>query len=354
MPHRSVGPLTLSRRGWTIVVSFVVTVALLLVGLLVPIPYVSLGPGPTYDTLGSVNDVPVVSIDGAPSKPVSGQLRMTTVSVNDEITLFGALGLWVSGRYALAPREDYFQPGQTEQDIEQQNTKMFQDSQSNAEIAALSFLKYPMKVIAQQITSGSPADKVLKPGDQLISVNDRKVSAAADVRGALAGTTPGETIPLTYKRDGQEQTASVTLAKATDFGQDDRPEGFIGLGAAERPDVNFKTTIRLQNVGGPSAGLMFALAIVDRLSGDDLANGATIAGTGEIDAAGNVGRIGGIQFKMVAAKEAGVTTFLVPDGNCAEAKDAAPDGLRLVKVSTLDTAVHALLDIKAGKDVAGC
>ncbi|GAA2992881.1 YlbL family protein [Actinokineospora diospyrosa] len=344
----------LTRRGWTLVVSTVVTAALLLVGLLVPIPYVSLGPGPTYDTLGSVEGVRVVQIEGEPSHETTGQLRMTTVSVNDEITLFGAFGLWVSGRYALAPREDYFRPGETEEDIDRQNTKLFQDSQSNAEIAALRYLKYPMKVIAQEITSGAPADKVLAPGDQLVEVNGKKVAAAADVRGALAGTTPGQSIAITYKRDGQEKTATIALARASDFGQEDRPEGFIGLGAGERPDVDFKTTIRLQNVGGPSAGLIFALAIIDRLTEEDLAGGATIAGTGEIDAAGNVGRIGGIPFKMVAAKEAGVSVFLVPEGNCAEAKDNAPDGLRLVKVSTLDGAVQALKDVKAGRPVPGC
>ncbi len=346
--------ISLSRRGWTVLVGFVVSVGLLLAGLLVPIPYVSLGPGPTYDTLGSVEDVQVVSVDGAPTYPVTGQLRMTTVSVNDEITLFGALGLWVSGRYALAPREDYFQPGQTEEQIEQENTKMFQDSQSNAEIAALRYLKYPMKVIAQQITSGSPADKVLVPGDQLVEVNGKRVAAAADVRGALAGTAPGQQVAITYKRDGQEKQATITLAKATDFGEKERPEGFIGLGATERPDVNFKTNIRLENVGGPSAGLMFALAIIDRLTPRDLAGGQTIAGTGEIDEVGNVGRIGGIPFKMVAAKEAGVSTFLVPEGNCAEAKENAPEGLRLVKVSTLDSAVQALEDMKAGRPVPGC
>ncbi|SES35492.1 YlbL family protein [Actinokineospora terrae] len=344
----------LTRRGWTIVVSSVLTVALLLVGLLVPIPYVSLGPGPTYDTLGDVDGVPIVRVDGEKSHATTGQLRMTTVSVNDEISLFGALGLWVSGRYAVAPREDYFRPGETEEQIEQQNTKMFQDSQSNAEIAALRHLKYPMKVIATEITSGAPADKVLAPGDQLLVVNGKKVAAAADVRAALAGTTPGQGISITYKREGQERSATITLAKATDFGQEDRPEGFIGLGAGERPDVAFKTTISLQNVGGPSAGLIFALAIIDRLTDEDLAGGATIAGTGEIDAAGNVGRIGGIPFKMVAAKEAGVSVFLVPEGNCAEAKDNAPEGLRLVKVSTLDGAVQALQDIKAGRPVPGC
>ncbi|PPK68767.1 PDZ domain-containing protein [Actinokineospora auranticolor] len=334
--------------------AFVVSLGLLLVGLLVPIPYVSLGPGPTYDTLGSVENVQVVSVDGAPTYPTSGQLRMTTVSVNSEITLFGALGLWVSGRYALAPREDYFKPGETEEQIEQQNTKMFQDSQSNAEIAALHHLKYPTKPIAKEITTGAPADKVLVPGDEFVEVNGKKITVATDVRAALAGTKPGDTIPVTYRRDGQEKQGTITLGTSTDFGGDPQAEGFMGVRTTDRPDVDFKTTIHLENVGGPSAGLMFSLAIVDRLTPGDLAGGQNIAGTGEIEEDGRVERIGGIPFKMTAAKEAGVTTFLVPEGNCAEAKDNAPDGLRLVKVATLDDAVAALDNLKAGRPVPGC
>ena len=128
----------------------------------------------------------------------------------------------------------------------------------------------------------------------------------------------------------------------------------MGLGVIDRADVPFKTTIHLQDVGGPSAGLMFALAIVDRLTPGELTAGATVAGTGEIDVKGNVSPIGGIPFKMVAAREAGASTFLVPADNCAEAKAKAPDGLRLIKVDTLATAVRALEDEHAGKPVPSC
>lgn len=351
---REGSPWNLSRRGWTVVLSFTIAVALGLVGGFVPVPYVSLGPGPTYDTLGDVDGVPIVQVEGEQTHPTTGQLRMTTVSVNDDITLFGALGLWVSGRYALAPREEYFRPGETEEQIEEQNTKLFQDSQSNAEVAALRHLKYPTKVIAQQITSGAPADKVLVPGDEIVSVNGRAVTQAEGVRAALAGTRPGQQVPVTYKRDGQERTATITLASAADFGAEAREEGFMGLGPVDRPVVDFKTTITLEDVGGPSAGLMFSLAIVDRLTEGDMVGGRTVAGTGEITTLGQVGRIGGIPFKMVAAREAGATVFLVPADNCAEAKENAPEGLRLVRVETLDGAVRALEDLKAGRQVPGC
>jgi PDZ domain-containing protein len=112
--------------------------------------------------------------------------------------------------------------------------------------------------------------------------------------------------------------------------------------------------ISLQDVGGPSAGLMFTLAIIDRMTQDDLAAGRHIAGTGEITEKGEVGPIGGISFKVVGAREAGATDFLVPQQNCQEAKSAVPDGLHLIKVSSLDTALSALADLKAGRPTPSC
>lgn len=344
------GGRRLSRRGWTILVSGVLVVVFGLLGMFVRVPYVALGPGPTYDTLGKVGDTPLVQIEGQDAAGGSGELRMTTVSLTDEVTLFGALGLWTSGRYALAPREEYFKPGQSDQQVKQENVRQFQDSQSNAEVAALRHLGYPVKVLAKEIVAGSPADHVLTPGDQLLVVNGKKITKEEDVRAALAGTRPGETISMSFQHEGQpERTASVTLAQAPD-----RPEGFVGLTPIDRADVPFGIKISLQDVGGPSAGLMFALAIVDRMTPGDLPAGRHIAGTGEISEKGQVGEIGGISFKVVGAREAGATEFLVPEKNCAEAKSAAPDGLNLIKVSTLDTALSALEDLKAGRPTPHC
>lgn len=336
--------------------SFIVVVALALTGGFVRVPYVVVGPGPTYDTLGTVNGTPIVEVTGTQTYPTSGQLRMTTVSVEQDITLFSALGRWMNSRYSLAPREDFIPPGKSEQDVERDNQKMFDESQSNAEVAALRYLNKPIVVIAREITKGAPADQILQPGDRLIVVNGKEIKAAEDVRAALQGTAPGKAINITFSHDnGPQQTASVTLAKASDFSKDDqRSEGFLGLAPSERAQVDFKTTIHLQDVGGPSAGLMFALAIVDRLTPGELEAGQPVAGTGTIDPKGTVGSIGGIPFKMVAAREAGAKIFLVPADNCVEAKSQTPDGLRLVKVDTLDHAVQALEDLHDNKPVSGC
>lgn len=337
------------------VVSFVVVAVLALVGGFIKVPYVSIEPGPTYNTLGDVDGQAVVEVDGAKTYPTSGQLRMTTVSVNDEVTLFGALGLWASGRASLAPRDEYFGPGQTQEDLERENTKMFQDSQSAAETAALRLLDYPVKVVAAEITRSAPADKVLQPGDRLWSVNGKPIKVQEDVRPALEGTKPGQTVSITFQHENeQKKTVDVRLGNATDFGGEERPEGFLGLAAADRADVDFETTIHLEDVGGPSAGLIFALAIVDTLTPGQMEEGRTVAGTGAIDVKGNVQQIGGIPFKLIAAKEDGATTFLVPAGNCAEAKSNAPEGLDLVKIETLAGAVEALTDLDEGRTPPHC
>jgi PDZ domain-containing protein len=340
----------LTRRTWTLGLSLLLVLALGLIGGLVKVPYVALGPGPSFDTLSAVDGTPVISVQGVKSYPTQGQLRMVTVSLTDDMTLFGALGYWIGGGHALAPRDEYYAPGQSEQQVEQQNVQEFKDSQSDAEVSALRYLHYPIDVVAQEVVDNSPADKVIRPGDRLVRVNGKSVSSAEDVVTAVSTTKPGQTIQLVVQTPGQAQrTVSITLASAPD-----RTQGFMGLTSAAHADVNFKVNISLANIGGPSAGLMFALAIVDKLTGDDVNGGMAVAGTGEIDDQGDVEPIGGIPFKLVAARDAGATIFLTPAANCAEAKAHVPDGLRLVKVTSLGSAVSELADLKAGRPVPGC
>ena len=135
----------MNRRTWTLLTSLLIVVAFGLLGAFARVPFVALGPGPTYDTLGMDGATPVVSVDGQQTFPTGGHLNMTTVSVTVQLSLFGALGLWASGRYALAPREVYFPPNKSEQQIDQENTEAFNDSQTSAETAALHYLGYPMK-----------------------------------------------------------------------------------------------------------------------------------------------------------------------------------------------------------------
>lgn len=347
---RPVGCPTVSRRTWTLIVGMLLAGALVGLGAVGEVPYVALGPGPTYDTLGQLNGKTVVAIEGQTTYPTAGQLNMTTVSVTDDITLFDALGKWVSGRYAIVPREEIFPPTKTEEQVEQENAKAFQDSETNAEAAALTFLRYPTKVVVNTVVAQAPADGKLQPGDELVAINGVQIATADGVREALAATKPGQQVDVRYQRGATTGSVSLTLASHPD----DAQRGFLGVGPANHPDVPFDITISLADVGGPSAGLMFALAIVDKLSPGELNSGKFVAGTGEIDSDGNVGAIGGIPFKMAAASEAGATVFLVPQGNCLEARQRTPEGLRLVKVATLADAVSSLESLHQGRDVPSC
>lgn len=340
----------LSRRTWTLAWSTVLVVVLGLVGGFVRVPYIAIGPGPTYDTLSDVKGTPVVTIEGHQTFRTHGQLRMVTVSLTDDITLFGALGLWMSGRYSLAPREDYYQPGVSQQQVDQQNVQEFKDSQSNAEVSALRYLHAPISVVAQQVVTGSPSDKLIAPGDSLVQVNGKPVASVEDVHAALANTTPGQVVDVLV-RSGTGPTRDLRITLGSN---PDRRQGFLGITPASHADVDYKVTIRLSDIGGPSAGLMFALAVVDKLTNLDVNGGMVVAGTGEIDDIGTVSPIGGIPFKMVAAREDGATVFLTPAANCSEALTHVPAGLQLVKVTTLSSAIAALADLKAHKPVAGC
>jgi Lon-like protease len=342
--------LAVSRRTWTLLVSLGLAMALGLLGALATVPYVALGPGPTFNTLGVVAGKPVVDIKGIQTHPTSGHLNMTTVSVIDNVTLYGALTLWISGRSELVPRDEIFPPELSEQQVEKQNQQMFRDSEANAEAAALRYLGYPTKVVLGQVVPNGAASGKLAVGDRLLAVDGRELRSAQQVVDLLGGSHPGQLVRIRFQRgDAPPQEAVITLSAGARPGH-----GYLGVGVSERPDVNFAITITLADVGGPSAGLMFALAIVDKLTTGALAGNTFVAGTGEIVPEGQVGPIGGIPLKMIRAREAGASVFLVPAGNCAEAVQRAPAGLRLVRVDTLADAVHALDEIRAGQQPRGC
>jgi Lon-like protease len=339
-----------SRRTWTLLVSLGLAMALGLFGALATVPYVALRPGPTFDTLGVVAGKTVVDIRGARTYPTSGHLNMTTVSVIDNVTLYGALTLWISGRNALVPRDEIFPPELSDKQVEKQSQEMFRDSEANAKAAALRFLGYPTEVVAGQIVPNGPASRALVVGDRLLAVDGREVRTAQQVVDVLANSRPGQLVQVRFQRgDVAPQETAITLGTGV------RPDrGYLGVGVTDSPVVNFGITISLADVGGPSAGLIFALAIVDKLTPGSLTGDTFVAGTGEIATDGRVGPVGGIPLKMIRAREAGASVFLVPAGNCAEAAPRAPEGLRLVRIGTLAEAVQALDAVRAGQQPPGC
>ena len=335
-------------RSSTFLSAALLAAVLGVLGAGMPVPLVALGPGPTYDTLGDVNGAPVVTVDGLPTFPTSGHLNMTTVAVSDRLTFVQMLRAWASGARQVVPRGEIFPPGKTDEQVREENTQQFATSESNAELAAMTQLAIPTRVVVGAVVPDSPAASALRVGDELVAVSGRTVGTPASVSEALSGTAPGQSVTVTYRRDGQEQTADVALAASPD-----RPQGLLGV----RPTVEPRTgdiRISLGDIGGPSAGLMFALAVVDKLSPGDLTGGRFVAGTGAIDGTGDVSPIGGIPFKMRAAHDAGATVFLVPDENCTEAVATAPQGLQLVRVTGLGDAVTQLEALDSGAAPRSC
>jgi Lon-like protease len=337
-----------NRRTRTTAAAGLFALAIAVLGVTVPVPLVALGPGPTYDTLGDVGGTPVVAIDGLPVFPTSGHLNMTTVAVADRLTLFTTLGYWASAERRVVPRDQVFPPDKSDEQVQRDNADQFAASEANAEVAALTQLAVPTRVVVGELVADSPAAGTLQVGDELVAVSGRPVRSPVAVAEALAATAPGQSVTITYRRAGQQRDANVVLGSSPD-----RPQGLLGVRPGVEPQSG-DIRISLGDIGGPSAGLMFALAVVDKLTPGELTGGRFVAGTGTIDAAGAVGPIGGIPFKMQAARAAGATAFLVPAGNCAEALANAPDGLQLLRVGTLREAVAGLDALRVGQPSPAC
>lgn len=317
---------------------------------LVTVPYVSLGPGPTFDTLGTVDGKEVVDIEGTQVHPASGHLNMTTVAQRDNLTLGQALALWTSGSEQLVPRDLVYPPGKSREEVDKNNNEDFAQSEANAQYAALGYLNYAPALTVEVIQKDGPSDGKLLAGDAIDKVDGTKITSLDQFLSLLKQTKPGQSILVEYRRkNGPPGTKEITLGL-----NKDRSYGFLGVSVREAPWAPFQITFNLANIGGPSAGLMFALAVIDKLTTGDLADSKFVAGTGTIDPDGKVGAIGGITHKMHAAHDAGATVFLVPADNCAEARGGNGGGLELVKVDTVGQAADALHLLSAGGEPPRC
>jgi len=343
----------MSRRALTMLVAGIGAALLALTGALLPVPYVVLSPGPTFNTLGAVNGKPLITVAGHPVYPAVGHLNLVTVSYQggpgDEINLYTALRFWLSPHDAVVPQEELFGANSNPKQVQQQNVQEMTDSQQLATAAALRELKigFTTVVTVAGTVKGMPAHSVLRAGDVITAVDGTPVSSAGKAAALIRGRHPGAPIGLTISRGGRAR--AVRLVSRSQRGQ-----AVIGVYVSEQFRFPFTVQIRVGDIGGPSAGMMFALGLVDKLTPGDLTGGRFVAGTGEIDAGGNVGAIGGIQQKLVGARDEGATIFLAPAGNCSDVRGNIPPGLRVVKVGTLSQAVQDLDAIKAGRSVPSC
>lgn len=331
------------RRGWTVLVGALVLLALSAGLSYLPVPYVALGPGPTVDTLGKSDGKDIITIKGRDISTSKGHLNLTTVSVRDRMDLASAVRFWIDGAVAVVPRELVYPPDQSEQEVERQNEQSFKASQTSAETAALRELGYPVQVTVSDIPKDSPSTGKLAKGDVIARVDGQPVTSQARLVELVREHKPGEKVTVEYQRSGRPATAEVVAGTA---GEGDQRRAVIGVTVEQKQPHPFDVSFDLERIGGPSAGLMFALAIIDKLDPADLTGGTFIAGTGEIDDDGKVGAIGGIPQKMIAARDAGATVFLTPKDNCAEAVRTVPPGLQLIRVDTLDDALSSLQTLR--------
>ena len=324
---------------------------LALVGLvfglnLYKLPVVALSPGPMEDVLAQLK------VQGSTVYDSKGKLYLTSVGIDDNVRFYEALLDMANHDVELLPREVVYPDQQDDREIDRQNAEAMDVSKETATVVALRELGYDIESSGVEITdviAGAPADGRLKPTDRILEVDGRKVHSTEQVRAAIRRHQAGESATFKVERIGRTSTVSVQLQQV---------DGEPRVGVLLRdvfPSLPVKVSIETQNhIGGPSAGLMFTLSIIEKLTEEDLTAGRRIAGTGEIALDGGVGPVGGVAEKLVAVDRMGVKTFLIPEGNCAGVRGRVPKGLRLVKVANVKDALRFLRDPEVAAAAPGC
>lgn len=322
-------------------------IGLLTISLYVPLPYYVTRPGSAMEL------APIISVEGG-KKDEKGAFMLTTVRMG-QANVAWYLYAKFSPDAELIDRDLVLNKGESNEDYTKRELGVMQDSQMTAEAMAFKRAGYPVKVqklgvLVNGTLEGMPAAKVLKVGDILTQVDGKRITDTNELFAVLASKKPGDSIALTYLRDKQELKSSLVLVTLPAGNGQPARAGF-GIRPADKTliEVPKKVNITSENIGGPSAGLMFTLEIYDQLKPDiDLTKGYRIAGTGTINPDATVGRIGGINHKIIAAQNAGADIFFAPDdsdstvSNYQEALATAKRigaKMKIVPVKKLDDAV---------------
>lgn len=361
--------------SWRLVTALVALLAMVAILFWVPVPFVVSSPGPTFNVLGTEDGVPMLNIEGtdpttgeavrvdepqsasvtAPAQPGQGQLRMVTVSESGgpghRLSFAGLIGAYFDPHSKIVDYDSVYPEGTTNDQVSEAQLAMMRNSQLTSQVAALDYLGWqiPATVTIQGATEGSNADGIVQEGDVLRAITTpdgtRHEVADATTPFTLMRTVPaGSHMTITVERDG----ATLDLSFDSIAAGENEPGSKLGVYLTVEPDMPVTITVNLKDVGGPSAGMMFSLGIIDRLTPGDMTGGTPIAGTGTMSFDGQVGAIGGIQQKMWGAKKDGAEWFLAPRDNCSEVVGHVPDGLRVVSVSTLAEATTAVSSIAEG------
>lgn len=335
----SLAEAPLTRRAKVIAASGMLTSLLIAALTAIPSPYAIGKPGPTFDALERV------TIEGAPTYPASGELRLTTVTESAGSTLAFTVGQVITAFFSpsrtVVPEENVFGTPEDKEAQQQASSQQWISSQESATVSAVRALGLETSVTlyVAGVSEGSRAVGLLAEGDIIVGVDDRTDLEYEDLGEVIGAKSPGDTVTITVDRDGEEIAFEIELI--------DGGEGRAMLGIWVDPvfDMPIDVAVGIDSVGGPSAGMMFALAIMDLLTPEDELNGASVAGSGTIDITGDVGPIGGIQLKMAGARAAGATHFLAPIENCDAVVGHVPAGLSVYAVDDLDDAYAAIVAI---------
>lgn len=339
----------LSPRSTQAVVSFVLMVVLAAVAAFIPVPFVAIAPGPTFNTIGTHSGTPLVTIAKQKTYPTTGHLDLVTIretgGPQGGLDLLTAIRGWFDPHVEVVPRSVLFPPDATAQQVRQEHKEQFADSQGEAVAAAMAYLKIPTKtkVVAGTVSVDGPSAKLIDPGDEIVSINSKPVATPSDVLTTIRPLPIGSKVAVVVRAGTAKRTITVTTREHPAH----PGRSYIGVGVGTVATPPFPVTFGLSSVGGPSAGMMFALGLIDKLTPGSMTGGLFVAGTGTIDTRGKVGPIGGIAQKMVGAQRSGATLFLAPAENCDEVIGHIPRGMTVVKVATLSDAVAAVS--KAGR-----
>lgn len=328
----------MTQRTWAALLAVPLFVALGVYAAVHPLPFVTYAPGPTLNVLGQGGGKPIVEVQGHRTYRDPGQLRMTTVSVTQrdaKLDLFTLMRTWFSRDEAVYPYQiQYGDSGSQQQDVQEGQVEMI-SSQDAAIAAAMRELGYHPKPVLEvlAVTPHMPADGKLRTRDVVRRFDGTRVTAATQLVKLIAKVPAGRAVPMTVDRKGKPVTVRIAPTE-----QDGHKLIGIRLGLGYTFPFDVKVNID-QDIGGPSAGLMFSLSIYDTLTPGSLTSGGRVAGTGTIDGQGRVGEIGGIQQKIVGARRDGAQLFLVPPANCPDALTSDHGSMRLAKAPTLEKAI---------------
>jgi Lon-like protease len=318
--------------------------ALIAFALFQGLPFATFAPGGTIDVLGSDSDAAeVVQVDGHEVYRDEGQLRMTTVRVSPAgdppstayLSLGELMATWLDGDEAVYPYTAVHEEGETAESSRDQGAVQMATSQDDAVYVALTEdgIEVPQLLQVAAVTADGPSDGLLEVGDVLTSVDGVDVADDVALRRAIQQGTAGEPLSIGIVRDDEPRTVRVTPVEETIEGEQ---RLLVGVTPGYDYDFPFDVQINISdNIGGPSAGLVFSLAVYDTITPGSLTGGARVAGTGEIAPDGRVGPIGGIQQKIAGARDEGTDLFLVPVDNCADALGADNGDMQLVRASTM-------------------